>query len=83
MPRCLPAPLPHVSAQSRRCLTDRSARLLFLSLALGALAAGCDSNPEGPRVSAGVESDKPAPTDPPLPKKGRTNPRGVQYAKPD
>ena len=56
----------------------------FLSLALLS-AAGCNSNPEGPRVPRQYEADavKAAPEGPPLPKKGPDNPRGLQYARPD
>jgi hypothetical protein len=47
--------------------------------------SGCDSNPEGPRVPSQYQSEagKPAPDNPPLPRQGRDNPRGLQYAKPD
>jgi hypothetical protein len=64
-------------------MTTRGAPV-FLSLGL-LLSPGCDSNPEGPRVPRRYEADarKPAPDDPPLPKKGRDNPRGLQYARPD
>jgi hypothetical protein len=59
-------------------------RRLLVSLWLGLLIPGCDSNPEGPRAPRQSEADarKSAP-DPPLPRRGRDNPRGLQYAKPD
>jgi len=57
----------------------------LVSLCLGLLSPGCDSNPEGPHAPSPHEADlrKPAVNDPPLPGKGRDNPRGVQYARPD
>jgi hypothetical protein len=60
-------------------------RRLLVSVCLGFLIPGCDSNAEGPRAASryGADAGKPAPDDPPLPKKGPDNPRGLQYAKPD
>jgi hypothetical protein len=66
-------------------ISRRLARTRLLRVWLSLLILGCDSNPEGPHIShpSGAELEKPAADDPPLPKRGRDNPRGVQYAKPD
>jgi hypothetical protein len=64
-------------------LAPRPRCVLVITLALSTAAVACNANPDGPRVPAQSGTDTPAPTDPPLPKKGRANPRGLQYVKPD
>jgi hypothetical protein len=72
-------------ARSASIPTIRSlARVAFLFA--GALSiAGCDSNPDGPRVPRPHQAEERtrAADNPPLPKQGRDNPRGLQYAQPD